>query len=568
MLDCKIVGGEIIDGTGSTRFRADVAIRDGCIVSIDGPGVIDEPAARVVDASGLIVAPGFIDTHTHHDAQVSWDPYLTPSPLHGVTSVIGGNCGFTVAPIDDSAGDYVMRMLARVEGMPLEALRAGLAWDWSSFGDWLDRMETGGLGVNAGFLVGHSTIRRLAMGSAAVGEVATEPQLAAMAASLDESLAAGALGLSSSLALSHHDGDGAPVPSRFATHQELVALARIVGHHPGTVVALNPGVSSFSEADISLMAEMSLAAGRVLNWNALIVDATRADAVGQALAASDGAALRGARVLAQVAHDPRHFYLSFMNGFLLDTLDGWAPLFGLDHVERRRLLADPEVLRNVTDWAGMTFVETTAIDRGPDRARRGETLAGRTVAHAAGQRSTDAFDTLLDVVVEDDLRTVFMPRPTGDDEASWRMRADVWLDPRTVIGASDAGAHLDVASSFTYTTALVGSSVRQRGLLSLEAAVRELTDVARQVVGLRHRGRIAAGWFADVVIFDPDTVTPEPVHVRRDLPGGARRLFAGADGIHHVLVNGVAVASDGRLTGDRPGRVLRSGRDTETIALA
>jgi N-acyl-D-aspartate/D-glutamate deacylase len=574
MLDTKVIGGMLIDGLGGPRRRADIGITGGRIHSV---GVVDDQASRTVDATGLIVAPGFIDTHTHYDAQVSWDPSLAPSPLHGVTSVIGGNCGFTVAPIDEEAASYVERMLARVEGMPIEALTAGVPWNWRSFGDWLGQIDAG-LAVNAGFLVGHSTIRRVVMGARAVGEQAGEKDLARMIQLVDESLAAGALGLSSSRALSHHDGNGDPVPSRFASLDELVALAGVVGRHPGAVLALNPGVATFDESHVALMAAMSAAANRVLNWNALLVDSVRADAVRDALGLSDRVAQAGGQVVAQVAADPRRFYLSFTNGFLLDTLAGWAPLFGLTPSARRDALADPDTrrmlragaespaygdaLRGYTDWGPMTLVETSAVDR------NGRSFSGRTVEEAAAEGDGDALGALLDLVVADDLRTVFTPPPIGDDDASWSLRVATWCDPRAVIGASDAGAHLDVASSFTYTTSLLAGAVRRRQLLSLEEAVHQLTEVPRRVVGLRQRGRVAPGWWADLVIFDSETVQPGPVHVRADLPGDARRLFADAAGIEHVLVNGIEVVAAGRLTGEHPGRVLRSGRDTETIGVA
>jgi N-acyl-D-aspartate/D-glutamate deacylase len=310
----------------------------------------------------------------------------------------------------------------------------------------------------------------------------------------------------------------------------------------------------------------------------LLVDSVRADAVRDALGLSERVARAGGLVVAQVAADPRRFYLSFTNGFLLDTLAGWAPLFGLAPAARREALADPatrqmlragaenpaygDALRGYTDWGPMTLVETSAVDR------NGRAFSGRTVDDVAAERDGDALDALLDLVVADDLRTVFTPPPIGDDDESWTLRAATFCDPRSVIGASDAGAHLDVASSFTYTTSLLAGAVRRRHLLSLEEAVHQLTEVPRRVVGLRERGRVAEGWWADLVIFDSEAVQPGPVHVRDDLPGQARRLFAEAAGIEHVLVSGIEVVEGGRLTGEHPGRVLRSGTDTETIGVA
>ena len=570
MLDAKLLGGEIVDGTGTPRFRGDVGIKDGRIAAV---GEVDEPAATLVDATGLIVAPGFIDTHTHHDAGVFWDPAATPSPLHGVTTVIGGNCGFSIAPLDAGAVDYVMHMLARVEGMPLRALEAGLDWDWGPFGDWLGRLD-GHLAVNAGFLAGHSTIRRMVMGDAAVGDAATPAQIDAMVALLRQSLDGGALGVSSSMASSHNDGNGQPVPSRFAAADEHLALAATLRDYPGTCLAFNPGASPF-DGTKQLMTDMSLAAQRVLNWNALLVDRDRVAAVEHELSVSDYAAANGAAVLAQVILDPRRFYMSFINGFILDALPDWPWLFALPRPERLTAIADqavrerlrraalapevPAVLARYTTWSRLILVEAFTSEY--------KQYAGRTIGDIATALGKDPFDTLLDIVGADDLRTVFMPTPTGDDEESWRIRAGVLRDPRTVIGASDSGAHLDVASSFNYSTSLLGATVRQRGLLTLEEAVYELTGAQRRVCGVKGRGRLAEGWAADLVVFDATTVGPRAVQTRDDLPGGAQRLFAGADGIEHVFVNGVEVVRAGMVTGALPGTALRSGRDTETVPL-
>lgn len=567
MLDLKITGADVVDGTGRPRFRADVGVVGGRIVAI---GDVDGEAARVVDAAGLVLAPGFVDTHTHHDAGLFWDGTASPSPLHGVTTVIGGNCGFTIAPLAPDASDYLMRMLSRVEGMPLEALEEGVPWDWSSFGDFLDRLE-GRVGVNAGFLVGHSTIRRLVMGPDAVRRVASPDEVEVMVELLTRSLDEGALGFSSSLGTTHNDGDGNPVPSRAAARAELLALGGAVAGHDGTCLSINPGPTPFDEEAMALLADLSRAGQRVLNWNALLVDVDRWDTVQNELAASDYAARRGGRVVAQVVVDPRRFYLSFLNGFIIDALPGWAPLFALPLDERTERLADPvtrralragarapdipAMLRRYTDWGRLVLVDSPTGGAG---------IAGRTVGEVAVERGTDPLEALLDLAVADGLRTVFMPAPLGDDDESWRRRAQVWRDPRTVLGASDAGAHLDVASSFNWTTSLLGGAVRERRLLTLEEAVHQLTDAQRAICGLRDRGRIARGRAADLVVFDPDTVGSGPVQVREDLPGGARRLFAEATGIEHVFVNGEEVVRSGQLLAARPGAVLRAGRDTDT----
>jgi N-acyl-D-aspartate/D-glutamate deacylase len=565
VLDCKIVGGQLVDGTGAPRRRAAVGIRDGCVVSV---GQVDEAAARTIDADGLVVAPGFVDIHTHYDAQAFWDPALTPSPLHGVTTVVGGNCGFTIAPLAASEADYLRRMLARVEGMPLESLTEGVPWDWQSFGEYLDRLD-GTLAVNAGFLVGHSAIRRVVMGDAATGEAASPDQVQRMAALLAESLTAGGLGFSSSQAATHNDGNGDPVPSRFATREELVALARVLRDHAGTTLEFIPAVGGFSDEHVELMADMSLAANRPLNWNVLVVG-TGNDGYLRQLEASDRAAERGARVLALTVPAVMQLHLNFRSGFIFDALPGWAPTMALPVDEKLRALADPGVRQRLREGAESDTGLFRAMLRW-DRLRIGETFAsenrgltGRTVGEIAHERGADPFDVLLDVAVADGLRTDILPRATGDDAESWKLRAEVWRDPRVVVGASDAGAHLDMLATFMYTTSLLAAA-RRYDLLPLEEAVHLLTDVQARLYGIRERGRVAEGWHADIVILDEERVAPRPVHTRYDLPGGAGRLYAEAEGIEHVLVNGIEIVSGGALTGDTPGTLLRSGRDTDTV---
>jgi N-acyl-D-aspartate/D-glutamate deacylase len=570
VLDVKIRGGEVVDGTGGPRRRADVGVRDGHVVAI---GAVDEDATRTIEADGLVVTPGFVDIHTHYDAQVLWDPATTPSPFHGVTSVVGGNCGFTIAPVEPSETDYLTRMLARVEGMPLESLLAGVPYDWRSFGEYLGRLD-GSLAVNAGFLVGHSALRRVVMGDDAVGNPATPDQVEAMTRLLGESLEAGGLGFSSSQATTHNDGNGDPVPSRSATPEELVALAEEAGRHEGTTLEFIPAVGGFNEDHLELMARMSAAADRPLNWNVLVPNAARADFAWKALKASDYAAERGGRVIALTVPDVMRTHLTFKAGFIFDALPGWNKTMALPPDEKMRALADPAerarlaerasskdagMLRGLATWENMTIIETFAPEN--------RELVGRKVGDVAAERGQQPFDALLDVVLKDELRTVLLPPLAGNDEASWELRRDIWRDKRAVVGASDAGAHLDMLSTFTYSTAML-RSCRERGLMPLEEAVQLLTDRQARLYGIRGRGRVAEGWHADLVVLDPERVAPSPVVWRNDLPAGAGRLYAGAEGIEHVLVNGVEIARGGELTGARPGTLLRSGRDTETVTAA
>jgi N-acyl-D-aspartate/D-glutamate deacylase len=571
VLDLVIRSGTVVDGTGGPSQQADVAVQSGRIAAV---GRVDDQGAREIDADGLMVAPGFVDLHTHYDAQLFWDPAASPSPLHGVTTVIGGNCGFSLAPAGPDHSGYLSRMMARVEGMPLAALEEGLDWTWASFGDWIGRLD-GRLGVNAGFLVGHSTIRRAVMGDAAVGHEATAEDIKEMISLAHRSMDEGALGLSTSQAHTHHDGEGNPVPSRSASREELEALAAAVRDHAGTTFEIIvPGcLNGFTDDEVELMATLSLLANRPVNWNVLGVSSLNPGAMEHQLAASTAAAERGATVVALTMPHTLQIRLSFLTGAILDGLPGWRETLALPVPERLAALADPEVRRRLDEgahskeagilgalanWPALRFDEVFE----PANA----SCEGRTVGEVAKERDQDPFDAMLDVVVADRLRTGLRP-PIPEREADWELRARAWLDPRTVVGGSDAGAHMDVMCGAIYSTSLLGEGVRKRGLLDWEAAVHQLTEVPARLYGLRDRGRVAPGWHADLVLFDPERVGHGPERTRNDLPGGANRLYAEAVGIEHVLVNGAEIAAHGSFTGNLPGTLLRSGTDTETVTV-
>jgi N-acyl-D-aspartate/D-glutamate deacylase len=568
MLDIVITGGTLVDGTGGPGRRADLGIRGGRIASI---GEVSEPAREAIDARGKVVAPGFVDVHTHYDAQVFWDATLSPSPFHGVTSIVGGNCGFSIAPLSDSAGEYLMRMLARVEGMPLESLQVGVPWDWRSFGEYLDKLERR-IAVNAGFMVGHSALRRVVMGERAVGHEATPAELDAMRELLAASLREGGLGFSSTISPTHNDAEGQPVPSRHASREELIALARVVRDHPGTTLEFLPGVGVFGEKEKSLMADLSLAANRPLNWNVLAPTAGNRDYVEAQLSATDYARERGAEVLALTVPQAMTVRLNLHSGFVFDALPRWDELFRMPVAERMVKLRDPAyrkyldegahsdgagMLKFLANWQNMRVIETFA------EANRDAT--GKTISEIADAEGKAPFDAFLDLAISDQLKTSFAPQAAGDTEADWKARASVWQDDRAVIGASDAGAHLDMIDTFAISTNVLGNGVRRHGVMSLEQAVHQLCDVPARLYGLRERGRLAQGWCADVTVFDADAVGSGPTYTRYDLPAGAGRLYADASGIEHVLVNGVEIVRGGEHTGALPGTVLRSGRDTDTV---
>ena len=327
MLDELITGATIVDGTGGPSRRGDVGVRDGVIVAV---GEVDEPSTRTIDGDGLVVAPGFVDPHTHYDAQLLWDPFATPSNEHGVTTVIAGNCGFTLAPLKPDDADYTRRMMSKVEGMPLAALESGVDWSWRSFGDYLGRLE-GRIAVNAGFLVGHCAIRRYVMGQASVEGPATDAQVAEMVSLLHECLAAGGLGLSTTRSSTHSDGDGVPVPSRHASESELLTLCKAVSEHEGTTLeAIVQGcLDKFADDEIRLLTNMSLAARRPLNWNVLTVDSAAPDRVPRQLSASDAAAAAGGRIVALTMPVLVPMNMSFGTFCALFLVPGWGEVMNL-----------------------------------------------------------------------------------------------------------------------------------------------------------------------------------------------------------------------------------------------
>jgi len=566
MFDLVIRNGTVIDGTGNPGRIADVALRDGRILTV---GEVAERCENEIDATGLVVAPGFVDVHTHFDAQVFWDTTLSPSPLHGVTTVISGNCGFTIAPLEPEHGDYMMQMLARVEGMPLTSLQEGVPWDWRTFGEYLDSID-GTLMPNAGFLVGHSALRRTVMGERSVGEFASDDELQAMKQLLAESISAGGLGFSSSWAKTHNDADGEAVPSRHASQKELIELCSVLRDSDAVALEFIPTIERFDDEVYQLLTDMSVAADKPLNWNVIFANARQADLIEEKLQASDFAARQGGRVIALTAPMPAVSRLCFESGFLLDTLHGWGEPMALPNEEKMALLSDPEqrrklnedaqkpsAFRGVARWERLTVGEVTKEGL--------KHLEGQTIGDIAEQTGNTPWDTLCEIVVEDGLKTGLYPPAAGDNDESWALRQALWNDDRCLIGASDAGAHLDFLATFNYSTYLLAAA-RDRDLLSLESAVNKLTDIPARLYGLKDRGRIEEGWWADLVIFDAAEVAPAEVEVREDLPGGAWRLYSEAVGVHHVFINGEHAVRNGEFTDARPGALLRSGRDTERVS--
>jgi N-acyl-D-aspartate/D-glutamate deacylase len=564
--DLKIHGGEVVDGTGAARRRADLGVKDGRITTIAAPGTLTGDAEQTIDADGRVVTPGFIDLHTHLDAQVFWDPWLTPTCLYGVTTVIGGNCGFSVAPITDVDSEYLVSMFSRVEGIPLEPLHHNVPWSWRSTKEYLDAVDEARPALNMGFLAGHSTMRRAVLGEEATLRTATADEIDALEALLADALAGGALGFSSSRTTTHHDGNGDPVPSRLADDEELLRLCEVTGRYEGTQLAWIPcAFTDFEERHGRLMAEMSRTAQRPLNWNLLVVD----EHTEQRLEMSDYAAAHGGRVLALNYPGLIPVHYTFMSS-VFDAVPNWSHVMTLDFDDKVRALRDPAVrerlraglaspegqLRPIAHIEGHTIEQVFTDEHKP--------LEGRKLGEAAAERGVDPLDLLIDLMLADDLRTGMGRPPIGEDPALLDMRESLWTDPRVLVGGSDAGAHLDFLTTYNYAARFL-ELTRTKGDVPLETAVQRLSDVPARLYGLRGRGRVAEGWWADLCIFDPDDVGEGAFGWRYDLPGGSGRLYSEPRGVDHVIVNGAEIVRDGQPLEARPGRVLRSGVDTETV---
>ena len=569
MLDYLIRGGTIVDGTGAAPRRGDVGIRGDRVVAV---GKVDEQARETFDADGLVVTPGFVDPHTHYDAQLYWDGYATPSSVHGVTSVLGGNCGFTLAPLKASDADYTRRMMAKVEGMPLEALENGVDWSWETFGQYLDGLE-GRIAVNAGFLVGHCALRRYVLGPEATERQSTQQEVEVLADLLAQCLAAGGLGLSTTRSSTHNDGDNNPVPSRVASEEELLTLCRVVSRHPGTTLeAIVEGcLKGFSDGEIELMAQMSAQANRPLNWNVLTIAAGMEKRVAHQLLPSERARQIGGRVVALTMPIFADNNMSLGTFCALWLIPGWHDILSLPKEEKLTRLHDPAVREQMVGAA-----RGTAFERLADFSnyRIGDTVApenkryeGRLITDIASELGVDPADALIDIAGADDFKTVLWPLPAGDGAEDWAARRELWEREDIMLGGSDAGAHLDRMLGSPYPTRFLADTLRGRRLVPLERAVHLMTDVPARLFGLTDRGRLEEGRFADVVVFDPETVDSGPARRVFDLPGDSLRLTAESMGVKRVFVNGTPTIEEGRPAGALPGRVLRSGRDTETVAV-
>jgi N-acyl-D-aspartate/D-glutamate deacylase len=554
VIDLVLRGGTVCDGTGSSARTADVAIDGGRIVTM---GRVTEPARRVLDVTGLVVAPGFVDVHTHYDAQITWDPLCTPSSWHGVTTVVVGNCGFSLAPCRSGDRDRLLRMLEHVEGMPLESLRAGVRWSWETVPEYLDMLRMARLGPNVGALAGHSALRVFVMGEAAYDRAATDDEIARMQALVREAMAAGALGFATSRSTGHVGEGGRPVPSRLATRDELRALAGAMAASGRGVIEITPESFPIDEDELRFLQDLSVETGRPVSFSA-ILDLPERDGVWEPVWARLRAGLaRGARVVPQVSCRPMRFEFDLVTGCAsLDALPAWKRFReARDHAA---VLADREFRAAVRDqtlgrpdspsskrWATVVVEEA----RDPPHVR----FIGRTLAEVAAARGGDVIDALFDLALADDLATRFSMLLLNYDEDGV---GELLRRPDGLIALSDAGAHVSVLCDAGYATHFLGHWVRERRLLPLEEAIHRLTAMPADVYGIAGRGRLVPGAVADVTCFDPARVGSRQPERVADFPADAPRWIVRADGITHVLVGGVPFIEEASLTGTLSGCVV------------
>jgi N-acyl-D-amino-acid deacylase len=553
--DVVVRGGTVIDGTGSPGQVADVAVTDGRITGI-GTGL---SGSRVLDASGQIVAPGFIDIHTHYDAQVFWDPSLTPSSFHGVTTVVAGNCGFSIAPVLPEGVGLLARTLQHVEDMSFDTLSVGVPWDeFETFPDYLDAIARRGTALNFSCYVGHTAVRMYVMGEEAYTRAATPQEIARMQSVVAEAMAAGAAGFASSASPTHNGDKGRPVPSRVADLAELRQLLEPLRHGDRGVVALLPGGVMSHQEVFALQREI----GRPFTWTALLTvkDYPYHEKV---IAEHDAAWAEGIEVWPQVSCRPLVFQMNLCEPFTLNARPSFAALMGQSRAQRTAAYRDPSwrarAWEDVSGSGGAIPVNWDNISVAHSGSH--PELSDRALVGLAGERDCTPLDVMLDISLEDDLETRFWSVLANNDP-----EGIAWLLPRdnVLFGLADSGAHVSQLCDACFATDLLGNWVRGRGVMSLERAVHKLTGEPAAVYGMADRGTIAVGQSADLCVFDPETVAPGPLRRIRDFPADGERLTADAPvGVTHTLVNGVPIRVDGGASEEglaaRPGRVLRGG---------
>ena len=537
--DLLIRGATLYDGRGGEPFVADVAVKAGRIRAIGASLTVD--AAEVVDAGGLALMPGIIDSHTHFDAQVTWDPYVRPSPALGVTTAAIGNCGFTIAPCRPADRERTMRNLTQVEGMSLEVLRQGIRWEFETFAEYLAQLRRSRSAVNLACYVGHSSVRTWVMGDAAVQREASAEEIERMAAVVREAMDAGAVGFASSTSPAHNGEGGIPMPSRLAGDAEHLALIEAMAHRGSGVYMVTKG----GQMPVALLEEMAARAGRPVMIAALLHNGTNPGAVFADLDAISAANARGRQLIGQVSCCPLTMEFTLASPYPVEGLASWQPALSLKGAALEALLASPQFRDRVRaelaapatfrlfngEWEKVHVVQVAQ--------ERHRAFEQKSIAELARRAGKDPLDTMLDLALDEDLTTIFTAQLLNSDEAAV---ARLLTHPHSLVSLSDAGAHLTFFNDAGFGLHLMGHWARDRGVMSLPEAVRRLTSQSAGIFGIPDRGLLHEGAAADLLLFDPATVGRAKARRVHDLPGGAARLHTDALGVHGVWVNGAKVA--------------------------
>lgn len=566
MFDCIVSKGLVVDGTGAPAREADLGIRDGRVVEI---GQLDGARAnRSIDARGRVVMPGIVDHHTHYDPQLDFDPFASPSCFHGVTTVVSGHCGFSIAPCAESDRDFMTRFFAAVEGMTPKVLETGLSWRWESFPEYLGALE-GRLGVNTAAYVGHSSVRRHVMGAAASQREASPDEISKMKRIVAEAIEAGAIGLSSASCMVDRDQNGDPVPSCFGSFEEIYALAQIAGERGGGSIAFLPdsAITGIDEPDTDRLVELARRSGLPVIIQGMGQRLGMPELWQRDQHTFESMATRGAAIYSSYRTQPYRRPFTWSRGTsLFDGVFEWRDLSGLSPRERLARLREPgrrEALRDALDHPNTDGKRGATLPPPPldclwvQHSPSQPDADGRSIADLARERERHPADVMADLIAADELATEFVYSNESDE---WiEVTGDSARHPQLLVGVGDCGAHADRDDGAEWSTYFLSRWVRDRQLYSLEEGVRRITHEPAALLGLRDRGRLEVGCWADVVILDLPRLELGPKRLVGDLPGGGERWQVDVDGIDRVLVNGETIVEGGRLAEIRPGRVLRGG---------
>ena len=548
-IDLLIKNALVFDGSGEDPEFKDVAVHEGRILEVGLK--LNLNSKHTVDAKGLALMPGIIDSHTHYDAQITWDPYVNPSSALGVTTAIIGNCGFTIAPCRPKDRDLTMRNLTQVEGMSLDVLKNGIDWSFETFPQYLDLIRRRGCAINVAAYIGHSSVRTWVLGDQANKRSATLNEIEEMSNIVSNAMDSGAIGFASSTSPAHNGEGGFPMPSRLASDEEMMALIKAMGKKGKGVYMVTKG----GQMPVSFLEDMASQSGRPVLIAALLHNSTNPDAVFKDLEAIDQANKRGNKLVAQVSCCPLSMDFTFMSPYPLEGLESWRTALGLDHISLiarlkdtsfrdsvRKELATKAIFRLFNnEWDKVQVVETFLPQN--------SIYEQHTVEELAQLHHKDPLDFVLDLAVSEDLKTVFTALLLNSDtQAVGKMLND----QNSLVSLSDAGAHLTFFNDAGFGLHLLGYWVRELGVMNLSEAVRRLTSQQAQILGLKNRGLLRAGYFADLLLFDPQIVDRGPKHRVYDLPGGAPRLNTDALGIKAVWVNGEQIVDQDGLIKSAP----------------